>query len=324
MSSSEQLTDAIDKIRSQYGQGAIMSFDTSQVLSHDVLSSGIVSLDKALGVGGFPRGKIVEIYGGSNLGKTTLALHTVAQTQRDGGFAAYIDVENALDPLYAQQLGVDLNSFLISQPDSAEQALNIIEMLLTEQAVDLIILDSVAALCPQAEIDGEMGDTGIDYQARLMSQAMRKLTPLANKTDCVLLFLNQLRDLEKPTLGHTMDTPGGKALKFAASLRLEVSGGNFIRNEQEEAIGRETIIKVVKNKVAPPFTKCSVDNIFGEGLSPVRDVVKLACKMGIVEKSGDWYSYDGVKIGNGLADVRAHLLNKQEILIKIEREIRRL
>ena len=281
-------------------------------VSVDAIPSGSLALDYALGIGGYPKGRIVEIYGPESSGKTTLALHAIAECQKTGGRCAFIDAENAIDPVYARNLGVDIDELILSQPDSGEQALEITEVLIKSGAIDLVVIDSVAALVPQAELDGEMSDSSIGLQARLMSKAMRKLAGVMNRSNCTAIFINQLREKVGIMFGNPETTPGGRALKFYASVRLDVRRGESLKNGSE-VIGNSVKVKVVKNKVAPPFKTATLDIIYGEGISHVDEVINLAVENGIIEKSGAWFSYQGEKIGQGFATVREFLKNHPEI-----------
>ncbi len=306
------LADALKAIEKEYGKGSIMRLGDRAEVSVDAIPSGSLSLDYALGIGGYPKGRIVEIYGPESSGKTTLALHAIAECQKTGGRCAFIDAENAIDPVYARNLGVDIDELILSQPDSGEQALEITEVLIKSGAIDLVVIDSVAALVPQAELDGEMSDSSIGLQARLMSKAMRKLAGVMNRSNCTAIFINQLREKVGIMFGNPETTPGGRALKFYASVRLDVRRGESLKNGSE-VIGNSVKVKVVKNKVAPPFKTATLDIIYGEGISHVDEVINLAVENGIIEKSGAWFSYQGEKIGQGFATVREFLKNHPEI-----------
>ena len=282
-------------IEKQFGKGAIMKLGEHEHQKIDVISSGSISLDIALGIGGYPKGRIIEIFGPESSGKTTFALHAIAEAQKNGGRAAFIDAEHALDPVYASKLGVNINDLLLSQPDNGEQALEICEALVRSGAISIVVIDSVAALVPQAEIEGEMGDSHVGLQARLMSQALRKLSGIVNKTNTVVIFINQLREKVGIMFGNPEVTPGGRALKFYSSIRLEIRKGEQIKLGSD-AIGNRTNIKVVKNKMAPPFKACSVDIVYGEGVSLAGEIIDLGTESGILEKSGAWYSYNGEKL----------------------------
>ena len=308
-------------IEKQFGKGAIMKLGEDSHMEIDVTSSGSLTLDIALGVGGYPKGRIIEIYGPESSGKTTFALHAIAEVQKNGGRAAFIDAEHALDPVYAKNLGVNLNELLLSQPDTGEQALEICEALVRSEAVNIVVIDSVAALVPQAEIDGEMGDSHVGLQARLMSQALRKLSGTINKTKTTAIFINQLREKVGVMFGNPETTPGGRALKFYSTIRLDVRRGEQIK-QGDQVIGNRTNVKVVKNKVAPPFKTASVDIMYGEGVSREGEIVDIASDLNIVEKSGAWYSYNGEKIGQGKENVKT-LLKENTVLCKnIEYKIR--
>lgn len=299
------LKDALKAIEKEYGKGSIMRLGDRADVSVDAIPSGSLALDKALGIGGYPKGRIIEIYGPESSGKTTLALHAIAECQKQGGRCAFIDAENAIDPVYAKNLGVDIDELILSQPDSGEQALDICELLVKSGAIDLVVVDSVAALVPQAELDGEMGDTSVGLQARLMSKAMRKLAGVMNHSQTTAIFINQLREKVGVMFGNPETTPGGRALKFYASVRLDVRRGETLKNGGE-AYGNVTKIKVVKNKVAPPFKTAVVNMIYGEGISHVDEVINLAVENDIIEKAGAWFSYNGEKIGQGINSVREY------------------
>ena len=306
------LQDALKAIEKEYGKGSIMRLGDRADVSVDAISSGSMTLDAALGIGGYPKGRIIEIYGPESSGKTTLALHAIAECQKEGGRCAFIDAENAIDPLYAKNLGVDIDELILSQPDSGEQALEITEVLIKSGAIDLVVIDSVAALVPQAELDGEMGDASVGLQARLMSKAMRKLAGVMNRSNCTAIFINQLREKVGIMFGNPETTPGGRALKFYSSVRLDVRKGEVLKNGQD-AYGNVVKIKVVKNKVAPPFKTATVNMIYGEGISHLDEVINLAVENDIIEKSGAWFSYKGDKIGQGFQSVREFLKNNPEI-----------
>ncbi len=308
-------------IEKQFGKGAIMKLGEDSHMEIDVTSSGSLTLDIALGVGGYPKGRIIEIYGPESSGKTTFALHAIAEVQKNGGRAAFIDAEHALDPVYAKNLGVNLNELLLSQPDTGEQALEICEALVRSEAVNIVVIDSVAALVPQAEIDGEMGDSHVGLQARLMSQALRKLSGTINKTKTTAIFINQLREKVGVMFGNPETTPGGRALKFYSTIRLDVRRGEQIK-QGDQVIGNRTNVKVVKNKVAPPFKTASVDIMYGEGVSREGEIVDIASDLNIVEKSGAWYSYNGEKIGQGKENVKALLKENTVLREDLEHKIR--
>lgn len=308
-------------IEKQFGKGAIMKLGEDSHMEIDVTSSGSLTLDIALGVGGYPKGRIIEIYGPESSGKTTFALHAIAEVQKNGGRAAFIDAEHALDPVYAKNLGVNLNELLLSQPDTGEQALEICEALVRSEAVNIVVIDSVAALVPQAEIDGEMGDSHVGLQARLMSQALRKLSGTINKTKTTAIFINQLREKVGVMFGNPETTPGGRALKFYSTIRLDVRRGEQIK-QGDQVIGNRTNVKVVKNKVAPPFKTASVDIMYGEGVSREGEIVDIASDLNIVEKSGAWYSYNGEKIGQGKENVKTLLKENTDLREDLEHKIR--
>ena len=313
----KMLDQVLADIEKQFGKGAIMRLGGSETREIDVISTGSLSLDIALEVGGYPKGRIVEIYGPESSGKTTFALHAIAEVQKKGGRAAFIDAEHALDPVYAKNLGVSIDNLLLSQPDTGEQALEICEALVRSQAISIVVIDSVAALVPQAEIEGEMGDSHVGLQARLMSQALRKLSGTINKTNTIVIFINQLREKVGVMFGNPETTPGGRALKFYSSVRLEVRRAEQIK-QGDSVVGNKTVIKVVKNKVAPPFKTANVDIMYGEGVSKEGELVDLATEAAIIEKSGAWYSYNGEKIGQGKENVKA--LFKQNIVLRDEIE----
>ena len=313
----KMLDQVLADIEKQFGKGAIMRLGGSETREIDVISTGSLSLDIALGVGGYPKGRIVEIYGPESSGKTTFALHAIAEVQKKGGRAAFIDAEHALDPVYAKNLGVNIDNLLLSQPDTGEQALEICEALVRSQAISIVVIDSVAALVPQAEIEGEMGDSHVGLQARLMSQALRKLSGTINKTNTIVIFINQLREKVGVMFGNPETTPGGRALKFYSSVRLEVRRAEQIK-QGDSVVGNKTVIKQVKNKVAPPFKTANVDIMYGEGVSKEGELVDLATEAAIIEKSGAWYSYNGEKIGQGKENVKA--LFKQNIVLRDEIE----
>lgn len=307
------LDDAIKQIEKQFGKGSIMRLGDRADISVDVIPTGSLTLDLALGIGGYPKGRIIEVYGPESSGKTTLALHAIAEVQKQGGRAAFIDAEHAIDPIYAKNLGVDIDSLILSQPDSGEQGLEITETLVRSGAIDLIIVDSVAALVPQVELDGEMGDSQMGLQARLMSKALRKLSGCLNKSECTIIFINQLREKIGVMFGNPETTTGGRALKFYSTIRIEIRRSEAIKNGTE-IVGNKTNIKVVKNKVAPPFKSTSVDIIYGSGISKDGEVLDLATEMDIVEKSGAWYSYKGEKIGQGRENSKNYLKTHPEIM----------
>ena len=306
------LDDALKQIEKQYGKGSIMKLGERTYVDVDVISSGSLAIDNILGVGGFPRGRIIEIYGPESSGKTTLALQAIAECQKSGGKCAFIDAEHAIDPKYAKALGVDVDELILSQPDSGEQALEITDVLIKSGAIDLIVIDSVAALVPQAELDGEMGDSNIGLHARLMSKAMRKLAGSMSANNCTAIFINQLREKVGIMFGNPEVTTGGRALKFYSSIRVEVRKSEAIKNGTE-VIGNKTNVKVAKNKVAPPFKSCQVDIYYGEGISHVSEIINLGVEFGIIEKSGSWFAYNGEKIGQGQDAVRAFIKQNPDI-----------
>ena len=316
------LAQVLADIEKQFGKGSIMKLGEQENVEVEVSPSGSLALDIALGVGGYPKGRIIEIYGPESSGKTTFALHAIAEVQKNGGRAAFIDAEHSLDPVYASNLGVDINELLLSQPDTGEQALEICDALVKSEAVSIVVIDSVAALVPQAEIDGEMGDSHVGLQARLMSQALRKLSGSINKTNTIVIFINQLREKVGILFGNPETTPGGKALKYYASVRLDIRRGEQIK-QGTDIIGNKTNIKVVKNKVAPPFRTTSVDIMYGEGVSKLGEIVDMSADIGLIEKSGVWYSYNGDKIGQGRENVKQFLKDNPELCEQLETEIRK-
>ena len=315
------LEEVLNDIEKQFGKGSIMKLGDNKHMELDVCPTGSLSLDIALGVGGFPKGRIIEIYGPESSGKTTFALHAIAEIQKRGGRAAFIDAEHALDPAYAKNLGVNIDDLLLSQPDTGEQALEICDALVRSEAISIIVIDSVAALVPQAEIDGEMGDSHVGLQARLMSQALRKLSGTINKTNTIAIFINQLREKVGVMFGNPETTTGGRALKFYSSIRLEVR-----RSEQlkmgDGVIGNKTTLKVVKNKVAPPFRTATVDIMYGEGVSKEGEIVDLASNAGIIDKSGAWFSYNGEKLGQGKENVKLLLKENTTLRDELEEKVR--
>ncbi|WP_019769157.1 recombinase RecA [Streptococcus sobrinus] len=319
------LDDALKTIEKDFGKGAIMKLGERADQKVQVMSSGSLALDIALGVGGYPKGRIIEIYGPESSGKTTVALHAVAQAQKEGGVAAFIDAEHALDPSYAAALGVNIDELLLSQPDSGEQGLEIAGKLIDSGAVDLVVVDSVAALVPRAEIDGDIGDSHVGLQARMMSQAMRKLSASINKTKTIAIFINQLREKVGVMFGNPETTPGGRALKFYSSVRLDVRGNTQIKgtgDQKDSSIGKETKIKVVKNKVAPPFKVAQVEIMYGEGISRTGELVKIATDLDIIQKAGAWYSYNGEKIGQGSENAKKYLADNPEVFDAIDKKVR--
>ena len=316
------LNAALSQIEKQFGKGAVMRMgDGSAVRNVEAISTGSLGLDIALGIGGVPRGRVVEIYGPESSGKTTLTLQIIAEAQKKGGTAAFVDAEHALDPLYAEKLGVNVDELLVSQPDTGEQALEIVDMLVRSGAVDVVVIDSVAALTPKAEIEGEMGDSHVGLQARLMSQALRKLTANIKRSNCVVVFINQIRMKIGVMFGNPETTTGGNALKFYSSVRLDIRRIGAIK-KGEEVIGSETRVKVVKNKVAPPFRQAEFEILYGEGISRTGEIVDLGVQQGLIEKSGAWYSYKGDRIGQGKENARQFLKSNPEICAEIEAQIR--
>ncbi len=317
----EALNQALKQIEKQYGKGSVMRLGEDTIQKIEVIPSGSITLDHALGVGGYPKGRIIEIYGPESSGKTTFALHAIASAQKAGGFAAFIDAEHALDPVYAKNLGVDVDNLILSQPDSGEQALEIAESLIKSGAIDILVVDSVAALVPEAELNGDMGDNHVGLHARLMSQAMRKLAGIIDKTNCVAIFINQIREKVGVMFGNPETTTGGRALKFYATIRMEIRKGEAIK-DGTNVYGNLTNIKVVKNKVAPPFKTCTVDIIYGKGISHEGEVLDLATNFEIIEKSGAWYAYNGEKIGQGREKTKEYLNQNPLICDEIEEKIR--
>lgn len=316
------LEAALSQIEKQYGKGSVMKLgDSGKNMNVETIPTGSLSLDIALGLGGIPKGRIVEIYGPESSGKTTVALHMVAEVQKRGGVAGFIDAEHALDPVYAKNIGVNIEDLYISQPDNGEQAMEITETLVRSGAVDIIIVDSVAALVPKAEIDGDMGDSHVGLQARLMSQALRKLTAVISKSNCVVIFINQLREKIGVMFGNPETTTGGRALKFYASIRMDVRRTETLK-QAGEMIGNHTRVKVVKNKIAPPFKEAEFDIMFGQGISREGDIVDLAANVGIINKSGAWYAYNDVKIGQGRENAKTYLRENPEIMDEIEEKVR--
>ena len=316
------LDAALGQIEKQFGKGAVMKLgDPSAQMNVETIPTGSLSLDIALGLGGIPKGRIIEIYGPESSGKTTVTLHMIAEVQKRGGIAGFIDAEHALDPVYAKNIGVDVDNLYISQPDNGEQALEITETMVRSGAIDIVVVDSVAALVPKAEIDGDMGDSHVGLQARLMSQALRKLTAVISKSNCTVIFINQLREKVGVMFGSPETTTGGRALKFYSSVRLDVRRIEALK-QSGETIGNRTRVKVVKNKIAPPFKEAEFDIIFGEGISTVGDILDLAADDGIVNKSGAWYAYEGNKIGQGRENTKQYLKEHTEMLQEIEQKVR--
>ena len=315
------LESTISQIERSFGKGSVMKLGEKGVVEIDTISSGSLSLDMALGIGGLPKGRIVEIYGPESSGKTTLALHVIAEAQKNGGTCAFVDAEHALDPVYAKKLGVNTDEMLISQPDFGEQALEIADTLVNSSAIDVLVVDSVAALVPRAEIEGEMGDSHMGLHARLMSQALRKLTGSISKSNSLVIFINQIRQKIGVMFGNPETTTGGNALKFYASVRMDIRRIGAIK-DRDEVIGNQTRVKIVKNKLAPPFKTVEFDVMYGEGISKTGEILDLASKVGIVEKSGAWYSYEGERIGQGRENAKIFLKENVEIANKIEEKIR--
>ncbi len=313
---------AVDKLEKSYGKGTVMKLGDKQVVNVDAISTGSLGLDIALGIGGFPRGRVVEIYGPESSGKTTLAIHAIAQCQKKGGIAAFVDAEHAFDRFYAEKLGVDTENLLISQPDNGEQALEIAENLIRSGAIDIIVIDSVAALVPRAEIEGEMGDSKMGLQARLMSQALRKLTATIGRTGCCCIFINQLREKIGVMFGNPETTTGGNALKFYASVRLDIRRSGAAHKDKEgNIIGNPVKVKVVKNKLAPPFRLALFDIMYGEGISKTGEIIDIAVDHDVIQKSGSWYAYGGTKIAQGRESARQFLKDNEEVALEIEQKI---
>ena len=315
------LEQVLNDIEKQFGKGSIMKLGENKHMKVDVVSSGVLSLDIALGVGGYPKGRIIEIYGPESSGKTTFALQAIAEHQKLGGRAAFIDAEHALDPVYAEKLGVDIDNLLLSQPDTGEQALEICDALVRSEAISIVVIDSVAALVPKAEIDGDMGDSHIGLQARLMSQALRKLAGAINKTNAIIIFINQLREKVGIMFGNPETTPGGRALKFYSSVRMDIRRIENIKVDGQ-VVGSRTRVKVVKNKVAPPFREAEFDIVYGKGISKEGSILDLAVDLNIVEKSGSWFSYNGERIGQGRENVKAYISARPELMAELDKKIR--
>lgn len=315
------LQETLKEIEKSFGKGAIMKLGERPVINVDVIPSGSLLIDKALGVGGYPKGRIVEIYGPESSGKTTLALHAIAECQKKGGTAAFVDAEHAIDPVYARNLGINIDELILAQPDSGEQALEIVVRLAESGVIDLIIVDSVAALVPEAELSGEMGDNQVGLQARLMSKAMRKLAGVLNKAECTVIFINQLREKVGVIYGSPEVTSGGRALKFYASIRLDIRRGEAIK-QGAKLVGNQARVRIVKNKVAPPFAACEIDIVYGKGISKVGEILELAVEYGLVEKAGSWYAHDGNKIGQGKEAAQNYILERPELFASLEEAIR--
>lgn len=317
------LSETISQIEKQFGKGSIMKLGDRSNVDVDAISSGSLKIDEALGIGGYPKGRIVEIYGPESSGKTTLALHAIAEVQKKGGRAAFIDAENAIDPKYAQNLGVNIEELILSQPDSGEQALEICEMLIRSGAIDLVVVDSVAALVPQAELDGEMGDAQVGLQARLMSKAMRKLSGVMNRSECSAIFINQLREKVGIVYGNPETTPGGRALKFYSSVRLDIRKSEAIKIGTD-IVGNKVNVKVVKNKVAPPFKTASIEIMYGEGISYMGEILDMSVDYDLIQKSGAWFSYNGEKIGQGKETAKQFLKDNPELVAQLAEKIKEL
>ena len=322
MGKEKALELALSQIEKQFGKGAVMKLGEFKTTDVEAISTGALSLDVALGIGGIPRGRIIEIYGPESSGKTTLALHMIAECQKSGGEAAFIDAEHALDPVYAKHLGVDIDNLIVSQPDTGEQALEIAEALIRSSAIDLVVVDSVAALVPKAEIDGEMGDAHVGLQARLMSQALRKLAGVLNRSNASLVFINQLREKVGVMFGSPETTPGGRALKFYASVRLDIRKIEAIKQDSE-IVGNKVRVKVVKNKVAPPFRETEFDIIYGKGISKSGNILDLAVNLDIIEKAGAWFSYNGERIGQGRENAKKYIENNPELMQELDQKVRK-
>jgi recombination protein RecA len=321
MDKAKALEAALAQIDRAFGKGSAMKLGSREAMEIEAISTGSLGLDIALGIGGLPKGRVVEIYGPESSGKTTLALHVIAEAQKNGGTAAFVDAEHALDPIYARKLGVDINELIVSQPDTGEQALEIVDTLVRSNAIDVLVVDSVAALVPRAEIEGEMGDSHVGLQARLMSQSLRKLTGSISRSNCLVIFINQLRMKIGVMYGNPETTTGGNALKFYASVRLDIRRTGQIK-DRDEVVGNTTRVKVVKNKVAPPFKQVEFDIMYGEGVSKTGEILDLGVKAGIVEKSGAWFSYDSIRIGQGRENSKKYLQENPEIRDRLEKAIR--
>ena len=320
MERDKALDMAMGQIEKQFGKGSVMKMGEKTTMAIETVPTGALALDLALGVGGLPRGRVIEIYGPESSGKSTLAMHVVAEAQRNGGICAYIDAEHAMDPIYARKIGVDVDELLISQPDTGEQALEITDMLVRSGALDIVVIDSVAALTPRAEIEGEMGDTHVGLQARLMSQALRKLTANLNKTNTICIFINQLREKIGVMFGSPETTPGGRALKFYSSVRLDIRRIESIK-DGAEVVGNRTRVKVVKNKVAPPFKQCEFDIMYGKGISREGSLLDIGVDLGIVKKSGAWYTYEGEQLGQGRENAKNFLTANPEIMVEVSERV---
>ena len=317
----QKLNETLKEIQKMFGKGAVMKLGERQAVDVDVIPSGSLLLDEALGVGGYPKGRIIEIYGPESSGKTTLALHAIAECQKQGGRAAFVDAEHAIDPVYAKNLGVDVDELILSQPDNGEQALEIVEMLASSGAISLIIVDSVAALVPQAELDGEMGDSSVGLQARLMSKAMRKLAGVLNKQNCAVIFINQLREKVGVMYGNPETTSGGRALKFYASIRIDIRRTEALKSGSD-IVGNTVKVKVVKNKVSPPFKTCELDIIYGQGISKESEILDKAVELGLIKKSGSWFEYKGNKIAQGRDAAKEYLKTNEDVAKELADQIR--
>ena len=317
----QKLNETLKEIQKMFGKGAVMKLGERQAVDVDVIPSGSLLLDEALGVGGYPKGRIIEIFGPESSGKTTLALHAIAECQKQGGRAAFVDAEHAIDPVYAKNLGVDVDELILSQPDNGEQALEIVEMLASSGAISLIIVDSVAALVPQAELDGEMGDSSVGLQARLMSKAMRKLAGVLNKQNCAVIFINQLREKVGVMYGNPETTSGGRALKFYASIRIDIRRTEALKSGSE-IVGNTVKVKIVKNKVSPPFKACELDIIYGQGISKESEILDKAVELGLIKKSGSWFEYKGVKIAQGRDAAKEYLKTNEDVAKELIEQIR--
>ena len=320
---SMNLEDTLKEIQKMFGKGSVMKLGDRPAVDVDVIPSGSLLLDEALGVGGYPKGRIIEIYGPESSGKTTLALHAIAECQKQGGKAAFIDAEHAIDPVYAKSVGVDIDELILSQPDSGEQALEITEMLASSGAISLIIVDSVAALVPQAELDGEMSDNSVGMQARLMSKAMRKLAGILNKKECAIIFINQLREKVGVLYGNPETTSGGRALKFYSSIRIDIRRNEALK-QGAEIYGNSVRVKIVKNKVSPPFKQCEIDIIYGKGISKTGEILDLAVEAGLIKKSGAWFEYQGSKIAQGREAAKEYLLSNPDVAEELTKQIKQL
>ena len=317
----QKLNETLKEIQKMFGKGAIMKLGERQAVDVDVIPSGSLLLDDALGVGGYPKGRIIEIFGPESSGKTTLALHAIAECQKQGGRAAFVDAEHAIDPVYAKNLGVDVDELILSQPDNGEQALEIVEMLASSGAISLIIVDSVAALVPQAELDGEMGDSSVGLQARLMSKAMRKLAGVLNKQNCAIIFINQLREKVGVMYGNPETTSGGRALKFYASIRIDIRRTEALKTGSD-IVGNTVKVKIVKNKVSPPFKTCELDIIYGQGISKESEILDKAVELGLIKKSGSWFEYKGSKIAQGREAAKEYLKTNEDIAKELTEQIK--